>query len=445
MANPYKNVSKEEFLDKLKEFYKEHGRSPKIKDMGIKNNLPSGTAYYKKFKPLKWNEILELAELPLNHSNVYTEEVAYKTLKDLYDKLGRLPKCEELREYNTRPSYDYYIGQFGTLNEAYCHYGLLEKPLTDQERVEISIQVFKDFAKEYNRYPLIYEYKKIKHKGFKILTLQRKLDLDYLSICRKYIPEYTPEEIEELTKDFVIDEFKRIYNILQRPPKYKELKIYGFNYHFTAIQKCFDGLTYNQIIENLGWIPSGSTTITKTDDEMLNDFESLFKSLGYVPTSFELNTSDNIANYATYLRRFGNIKNVCNLLDIDYETYAILKGVGYKCYDLNGDLCKSKPEMYITNYFINNNIWYEKEPSYSEIIDGLNQRFDWKININNTYYYVEYFGLYSRNNSSKMVREYKVKLHKKIKVLYKNNKISNCIFIFPNDLKNKLLEEIFNK
>jgi len=145
----------------------------------------------------------------------------------------------------------------------------------------------------------------------------------------------------------------------------------------------------------------------------------------------------------TYCKHFGSIKNVCNILNIDYDLYINIGGYGRKVYDNNGCVCKSIVERDITNYFINNNIKYEKEYKYNNLIDGDLRKFDWKIEINNKIYYVEYFGLYDRNEHNKICKKYTQKAKKKIKDLYRYGYKDSCIFIFSNDLKYKTIDEIF--
>ena len=99
-------------------------------------------------------------------------------------------------------------------------------------------------------------------------------------------------------------------------------------------------------------------------------------------------------------------------------------------------------EKQITDYFIDNNIWYEKAPCYSELIENCRKKFDWKIKINDNIYYIEYFGLYSSNPKRRVDKIYNKRTKKKIKLLYKNNIINHCMFLFPFDLHNGI-ENIF--
>ena len=69
---------------------------------------------------------------------------------------------------------------------------------------------------------------------------------------------------------------------------------------------------------------------------------------------------------------------------------------------------------------------------------------DYKIINDNKIYYVEMAGFYSRNFAKASEQEimYAKKLHYKIRLL--NESKVNYLIIYPEDMKNKSLEEIFD-
>jgi hypothetical protein len=152
----------------------------------------------------------------------------------------------------------------------------------------------------------------------------------------------------------------------------------------------------------------------------------------------EMVKENHVSSYNVYRCRFGSIKNVCDLLNIEYfRNY----GIGTVCYDKIGNLCKSRAECLISNFFIEHNIEFSKEPQYKELIKDVRKRkFDWKIKINNCWYYVEYFGVFDVNSKSKIVKNYTIKAKKKMRDLYKAGVINKCILIFPNDIINTTSE-----
>lgn len=101
-------------------------------------------------------------------------------------------------------------------------------------------------------------------------------------------------------------------------------------------------------------------------------------------------------------------------------------------------------ECIITNYYIDNNIKYKKETSYKEFIKNDTRRFDWKLFINDKYYYVEYAGIYYPEKMNHEInRNYVNKINNKIKDLKNVGHYDECLFIFPKDIKTKTLKEIF--
>ncbi len=114
-------------------------------------------------------------------------------------------------------------------------------------------------------------------------------------------------------------------------------------------------------------------------------------------------------------------------------------------YDLNNNKCDSIPEKIISDWFIENGIKNEKYPRYKDYIENEHpqKKFDWLIYVNGEKYFVEYFGLWDNKARNNYLHKYTKKAKKKIKLLYKNNLHHKTIFIFPSDLKNKTLDDIF--
>lgn len=314
--------------------------------------------------------------------------------------------------------------------------------LIENEKINNSINALKQLAEELKRCPLVREYESLNHNGYSRRVLENKLKLNYNNICKKYLPEYKlNHETLDITLEDLYNDILEIKNKIGRLPLATELTKYNLP-HFNTIKKNFN-MTYNQIIESFGWEPIGTTTLKKSEDELLKDFYIYFKELKRVPTKKELNTNNKTATHSTYVKYFKSIENICALLNIDYNLYHKNNGMGKIYLDNNNKLCKSLPERDISNFFIVNNIYFEKEPSYSEIFENDKRQFDWKIYIGSKFYYVEYFGLYNKNPRGNIGKKYFKKTKKKIKDLYKAGLANQCVFIFPYDYNNKKLSDVF--
>jgi Zn ribbon nucleic-acid-binding protein len=181
-----------------------------------------------------------------------------------------------------------------------------------------------------------------------------------------------------------------------------------------------------------------------TREELLDIYKNIFQKVKHIPSSDDLKRY-NAPQIRTYGRYFGNTVNLLKILNIDIEKYTT-KGYGVFCVDNNGDLCHSKEECLISNFLIENKIKFKKETLYKDIIDTSKlYRFDWVIYKNNKQFYVEYFGMYNENKQSKIMRNYCEKTKIKTTILKNANIIDKCILIYPDDIKDKSLNEIFTR
>lgn len=130
-------------------------------------------------------------------------------------------------------------------------------------------------------------------------------------------------------------------------------------------------------------------------------------------------------------RYIGGYREACKLAGLPINI-NIFGSNGYSYMSKNNDLCWSKAEVVITNYFIDNNINYKREVLYSDYTTDKrvhNKNCDWVIN--NTIF-VEYFGMMDKEY-------YKSKAEIKIKICNDNN--IPLISLTEKNLNN--LDEIF--
>ena len=169
---------------------------------------------------------------------------------------------------------------------------------------------------------------------------------------------------------------------------------------------------------------------------LLNKLEIFFKENGYTPVSTDL-TLLGLPSEITYRRYFGSYRKACLLLGIDVNISIFGKakaGISSK-----GDICLSKAEFLITEFFIKNNIEYMKDIKYKDILPKKkqlcgNKISDWYFPKENII--VEYFGMPEKESYKKRIEE-KRKICNIAKI--------KLIELYRKDLKDKKLKEIFNK
>lgn len=168
-------------------------------------------------------------------------------------------------------------------------------------------------------------------------------------------------------------------------------------------------------------------------DELLEEIKKVYKRLGRTPLLTELRIYG-LPSERTIARYFdGGYRKLCSELGWDWN-YKVFGRDGLSK-SINGDLCFSKAEKIITDFFITNNIPYsKKEESYKDVFkieEFKTRRMDWLIYEKIP---VEYFGCMGNY-------AYADKANKKIELCKKYN--LPLIDIYPETLEN--LKEIFKE
>ena len=166
-------------------------------------------------------------------------------------------------------------------------------------------------------------------------------------------------------------------------------------------------------------------------ESLLNDLKSLAEILGRTPTGDDINRDKNLAGLMSYHRYFGSYSEACKSANLPIN--ACIFGQSVHCVSKNGDVCLSKKEKEITDFLIDNNIAYEKEVLYKDIIEDYNEkniRCDWLINKK---YIVEYFGMTDKDY-------YKTRMIEKQNICDKYG--YTLISLFEDDVKNNLKKMI---
>lgn len=252
-----------------------------------------------------------------------------------------------------------------------------------------------------------------------------------------------PEE-ELILKHYTIEELisqtRMFFGSFDGQPTYDDIKRAGLP-RFSVVKR-LTGKTYMQFISDLGYSMSGTTTIARSKDVMIQDAIDRFKKTGRLPP--EKSDGTGIKTMASYRKHFGSVADICKAIGADYSKIEKDNGMfGTLCVDADGNICNSVAEMQFDNYFISKGISFRKEVPYSEIITGCGYLLDWVLQFESKNWYVEYFGLYNENSKDCSISRYTNKAKHKMQILCENGFSRQCIFIYPNDFKNKSMDEIF--
>lgn len=169
---------------------------------------------------------------------------------------------------------------------------------------------------------------------------------------------------------------------------------------------------------------------TKTKEEMINDLKILSKKLNRVPTQRDLVDNKITLSSNSYSNYFGSFNNA--LIECGFEKHQLNNRIYVTP---NGTKCYSRLEYLFARVLEKNNIIFEKDIKYKDLILNFDKQYtcDFKIYINNESYLVEIFGI----TGDKLYEE-KIKI--KIDLCNENN--LKLIQIYPQLLWNSKQSEI---
>lgn len=423
---------KNKLINEANLFYKNNGRSPYLYELKSVENSKNAIAQ----NWTSYNDFLKHCNLPIFRRTVKlkTKEDGILFLINLRHLLGRNPRITELDKYGLNKGW--FKKRFGSYKAALYEAKLInDEDFDEQIKLDNSLEGIKKLFKILNRVPGFTEYKEYASNNnlFYPTTLASKCGVSsYVDLCREVLGESNRILYD---KQELISNLLELKEKLDRVPMGKDLVENG--YPSISVYKTFFNKRYfNDIIRDLGWEPYGQDSYYKSDDEMLDDYLSLYQKLDRVPLRDDIDDEDNICHSATYINRFGSLGNVCELLDLNYNELVIdsKMGSGTTCFDKNGDFCRSIAEMKITNMLIDLDIYFIKEFPYNKITKKKDRRrFDWYLPDYDVY--IEYFGLYdrSRKESNCRIGEYARKADKKVNDCQKLGK--TLIHLYPRDYK----------
>ncbi|MFO1442790.1 hypothetical protein KDN24_06125 [Bacillus sp. Bva_UNVM-123] len=418
------NIYTRDFL--ISEFYRyknENGTYPKKSDINGTDGYPSAEAYNTNWGT--WGNFLKDIGV-LGDFGWYKEDE--DVIKELYPKEYVLMKEINGRLIVKRSIYE--------LQKIAQKMGLKKRNLLIAREYDINLsdlEIFyeslNDLKEDVDRCPVVMDYdaytklNKITNRRL----IEKKLNKSFGEICTEIFDQSNKIKSD----DELLNELRDLKYKLGRTPRANELKLYGLAEHKTYRRRF--NMTYQELIDTLGWELASPRMRFKSEEEMLADYERLHNELGRLPNEADLLDCEYICSYQTYNTKFGSLQNVWDILELVYNPNQKMSA-GYVCINKNNEICRSSSELAISNIFIDNAISYIPELKYSDFDSSLKSRWlmDWYLKDYDIY--VEYFGMYQESQLKRNTRIGKYSRKAKRKINYCNKNNIKLISLYREDL-----------
>lgn len=183
-----------EWTDENIQFLKDNYLNMSDEEIGIILNKSKGGIKTKRSRLKLKHEKPLLTSKTEEKLNLYTEEASKEQLVRIFNELKRIPTQDDAKLYKMKPSREWYVHKYGSVEKACACFGLIEKPLSVEERMDISIVELREIAKELGRIPFCDEYLAMKDKGYSEYPLQKHFNLKYSEICEEYLKDFKVQE-----------------------------------------------------------------------------------------------------------------------------------------------------------------------------------------------------------------------------------------------------------
>ena len=263
-----KKYTDEDLIEILQEKEKELGRSPKAKE------VKQWATIIKHFG--SFNRGLEAAGLTPGKVRDYTEEELIEILQYKAKELGRTPKSNEIKQFQT------IVKHFGSFNQGLEAAGLAfnrersrSNPYTKEELIEI-----------------------LQHKAKKLGRTPTQREVKQAGIIQKHFGSFNkgleaaglPTNKKDQTEEELIEYLQEKAKELGRPPQGNEIK------HTGAIINCFG--SFNKGLEAAGLTPGRRKKYSK--EQLIEILQQKAKELGRSPMQKE------IKQFGAIKRHFGS-------------------------------------------------------------------------------------------------------------------------------------------
>ncbi len=438
-VNANRKHSKEMIIKEALEFYAKNGRSPYYYELGYSDTVIN--RYWN-----GWKDFLSNINLPLSlqYSEITGKEELKLFLVDLYNELGRVPNTLDVE--NKGVGRHLFLTKFGGFNNALLESGVVSEGYfrSNEEKLPESKSLIKSYFDEHNEAPTVNAYGELaKQKGLlHRKALEEVMNKRFTEICLEVIGvanEYSK------SKEELLSELEILRGNLGRTPMAKELVIHGLaqkRQYYRAF-----GVTYLQLIEELGWELPVPKRCFKEEEELLEDYQKLYESLGRLPFYDDINKHQGMAHFSTYKKNFGDITNIWEALGLEVDDALLTRsyGKGSVCLDKRGGICRSIPERVITDLLIDMSINFKKEVPYKDCLLNCDKKYKFDWFLTDEQIAIEYFGLFAEKSLEEVgyIGRYSRNVLKKIDLIESDDSKIKFIDLYPEDLDN--IEEVLEK
>ncbi|MEK4824638.1 hypothetical protein NSS71_08765 [Niallia sp. FSL W8-0951] len=452
--------TEEDLLTSYKTVYDYYGRQPSYNEYRTyakENNLPSlATIKYRFTNFMNINKILGFPLKP--NKTKYTKEFLIKEIKRFNDEFGRPPISKDFdiknRDYPSRKCFVSKFGSFGNaLVAAGFPYRSIEnfqvrnKPLPKniaftKNTIKICIEKYID---DYGEIPTLSKLEKL--PGYPIRSDFRRLFGGFneaiieMGYKPKHTIQYTDEQLEIYMRKFV-DEFGR-------SPTLQEFNNSDYP-SFWCYQNRFGSWT--NALKHYG-LETFITNIEKLKEDIIQLCNAIYENEGRrIITYQDIAASDVCASISTYTKHFREDLGMTVrdfIKSIGFEAPKSSMGMYYEFKD--GEETFSNFEYKTSTYLREKgyvyNSSYFRSVKYNRFIEEYtgNKDCDYLVIHNGVKYYIEVAGMmdrYKTNLINKIEVTYNKRMHEK-EIMLINSGV-NYLFIYPNDFKEKSLDEIFS-
>lgn len=452
-------LTDEKLLNDYKIVYDNYGRQPsynEYSEFAKLNKLASLNTLKNRFGNIK--NIHVILGLPKKENSQYTKEFLLSELKRFESENGKPPTSVDLDKKNTGyPSRKTYVKYFNSFGDALFEAGFEFRNIETFLRTKPLPKGIKRFTKEmikncidefiniHNRVPSLKEIESV--PNYPIRADFRKLYGSYNEAIKDM--GYVPANVHQYTDNELEDAIFKFYMENDRPPSILEFNNSEYP-SFWCYQNRFG--SWSKAL-----VHYGLETYAKNINDLTNDIEILCKWIydnegRKTITYSDIDNSDFCSSIASYTKHFRKSLNMTvreYVRSIGFNMPPSGCGMYYE-FD-NGEETFSTYEYKVTKYLRRKGLIYNSDyfrsVKYNSFIGSYsgNMDCDYMIVHKNVKYYIEVAG---------MMDKYKTTLSNKLEVMYAKKmnikegllKQVKCkyLIIYPNDFKEKSLEEIFS-